>query len=252
MINELLKKLNFSDKEIDVYLTVLKNGKIIPADLARITGIKRSTVYGIAADLKKIGVIAEDLSGPIKYLLACPPVDLKNILTKEKDALVKKERYVTEAVAELKQLSADTRYTVPKIRFITEDELEGFLYKQVEVWNDSMEKTGSKWVGLQDHTFAKCYEEWIDWYWAMAPEKQKLQLFTNKSEIEKVIEKKKYSRRQMKNLPKKKTFSTTTWVCGDYIINIFTNSRPYYAVEIRNSELAKNQRDLFEIMWEML
>ena len=86
MIHDLLKQLDFNEKERDIYLAVLKNGKITPAEVAKITRINRTTVYSVSSDLIKRGVIAEDLGGRIRYLVARPPEDLSEILRKDENA----------------------------------------------------------------------------------------------------------------------------------------------------------------------
>ena len=252
MINSLLKKLDFNEKEIELYLAILKSGKIIPSDLAKITGINRSTVYSIAAELNKKGLINQDLSNSIKYLVAVPPEELLNLIKRDEEKIAQKKVLISQAVEELKNFSSNTRYSLPKFRFIAEEELENFLYKQSEKWDESLLNTEACWYGFQDHTFAEFYSKMIDWYWSRADKNIQLKLLTNKSDIEKVIEKRGYERRQMKFIKKKVPFTATTWVIGEYIVMIFTNQRPHYAIEIRNAELAKNQRELFKFLWEMV
>ena len=83
MLQQLLKQLEFSEKESQVYLAVLAQGKILPVDVAKITNINRATVYSVAKELIKKGVIAEDLGGKARYLVALPPKDLDKLATKQ-------------------------------------------------------------------------------------------------------------------------------------------------------------------------
>lgn len=252
MINEILKKLDFSEKEIDVYLAILKNGKITPADLAKITGINRSTVYAITSELGEKGVINHDLSSPIKYLVSAPPEELENIIKREEKKIESKKALVLKAIEELRGFSGNARYSLPKLRFIAEEELENFLYKQADKWDESLLKTESCWYGFQDHTYAEFYSNNIDWYWSRADKDIQLRLITNESNIEKVMQKRNYDKRQIKFLKKKVPFTATTWVIGDYIVMVFTNQRPHYAIEMRNAEFARNQRELFKFLWELV
>jgi sugar-specific transcriptional regulator TrmB len=77
MENELLNRLGFSDKEITVYTAILRYGKISPASLAKLTKLNRTTVYSVAKELIKQGVIAEDLGGPSLLLVAKSPQALE-------------------------------------------------------------------------------------------------------------------------------------------------------------------------------
>src|SRR3989338_3820252 len=143
MLHSLLKQLDFNDKEITIYLAILEKGKINPSEVAQITGINRTTVYSVAKELIRRGIVSEDLG-------------------------------------------ASPRLFVPKIVFVPQENLESYLYSRAAVWNESIMQSDGIWWGFQDQTFTKHYQKWIDWYWKnSAPEKLKLQLLSNQSEIEK-------------------------------------------------------------------
>ena len=249
---DLFKKLDFSDKEIELYLTILKNGKISPNDLSKITKINRTTVYSVIGELIKKGVISQDFSQARTYINALPPEELLNIIKKEEKELEKKKGATIELIKEIKNSISNTPYSVPKIRFIGEDELENYLYKQAPKWNESLTHGDSLWIGFQDHSFAEHYQAWIDWYWkSSAPESIKLQLFTNESSIEKQLQKQGYTNRLMKFYKKNHDLTASTWIVGDYLIMLITNQRPHYAIEILNPVLAKNQREIFKTLWSL-
>ena len=251
MINELLQQLGLSEKEITVYLTVLKNGKITPAEVAKLTKINRTTVYSVAKDLVEKGFIAEDLAGTVSSLVALPPQDLKHVVHKEEKALDKKRQLIEKTVTELQGLTKNARYPIPKIAFVAEDDLEDYLYKRSDEWHRSiMERDGILW-GFQDHSFAEHYEKWIDWQWQIGgPKDLRLRLLSNKSDIEEKNLDKGYDRRQIKYWNKGEQFTATVWAHGDYVIMIVTNQRPHYLVEIHDVTLAHNMRELFKGIWE--
>ncbi len=251
MIQQLLKQLGFGEKEITVYIAILQKGKVAPSEVAKITGINRTTVYSIAKELAKRGVISEDLGGSTRYLVALPLQDLKLLLRKEEKELEQKKSAIDKAIKELRVLAKDAKYTVPKIVFIGEKDLEKHLHKQSKAWTDSAMKADGIWWGFQDHTFAEHYEKWIDWYWGTAaPKELQLKFLSNKSNIEKTIKKKKYNQRQIKFWSDTKQFTASTWVAGDYLIMIITNQRPHYLVEIHDTTLAHNIREVFKGIWK--
>ena len=106
IINNLLEKLGFNTKESEVYLAILKQGKVTHAEVAKITGINRTTVYSIAKELAAKGVVTEDLGSPKTSLLALPPQDLENIIFKEEKKLANKKIALNKAIDELKLFSA--------------------------------------------------------------------------------------------------------------------------------------------------
>ncbi|NQS90476.1 hypothetical protein HQ584_11890 [Patescibacteria group bacterium] len=251
MIKQLLKQLGFKEKEIAVYVTVLQKGKVSPAEVAKTTGINRTTVYSVAKDLIKRGVISEDLSSPARYLVALPLDELKQ---EEERKLEKNKDTLNKAIKELSVLSKDARYTVPKIVFIDGKNLEKYIYKQSKTWSDSIMKRDGTWWGFHDVSYVEHYEKAIDWYWAnIAPKGLSLKLLTNDSPIEKKMNKKKYaSKRQFKILTDAKKFTASTWVCGDYVIMIVTNQKPHYLVEIYDATFAHNTREVFKNIWKTI
>jgi sugar-specific transcriptional regulator TrmB len=251
MVQDLLKKIGFNDKEIEVYLAVLKQGKVIPADVSQATGINRTTVYSIAKELIKKGIISEDLGSKTRYLVALPPEDLESLVKKEEKKLKEKKETIQETISQLQSFAKETKYSIPKITFISEEDIEQYLYKQASIWNKSIidiDKTAT-WWGFQDSYFVPNYEKWIDWSWEDPSSKGvSLKLLSNKSgEKEKG---KQIKQRQIKFWKKVDDFTGTIWVCGNYIIMLVLNNHPYYLVEIHDSVLAHNMREMFKGIWK--
>jgi len=248
MIEELLKQLGFGDKEIKVYITLLQHGKLTPASLAKIIGINRTTVYSTAKELTQKGVIAEDLGRSTLYLVAKPPHDLEILTQKEEKQLQEKRAIIKNAVEELQSITKSTQYTIPKIIFKAQDEVEEYLYSQTPVWDESILKFDGTWWGFQDNTFVQAYEKWIDWYWEKGSKlSTSLKLISNESAEQ--IKTKKFPRREIEFWKESHNFSATTWILGDYVVMIVTNQKPHYLIEIHDTELAHNQRELFKGIW---
>ncbi len=248
MIQPLLKQLGLSEKEIVVYLAILQQGKVSPADIATLTNINRTTVYSVAKELLKKNLIREE-SGKTTYWMARPPEDLSVLIEREKEALRKKEHLLQSAVNELKPLMAGMRYSMPTLTFIDENRLDAYMRSESKKWTDSIVRTDGLWHGFQDDSFVEHYEGWVDWYWHLPMSQQiVLHLFTNDSSIEKRMHQKKYERRQMKYW-KGGEVSSTLWICGEYIVVIATRSRPHYLIEIHDRLLSATLRTMFGDLW---
>ena len=255
MIEESLQKLGFTEKEIQVYIAVLENGKISPANVSSMTGIKRPTVYSVGKELIRKGVITEDLQGSSSYFVALPPGSLADALKREEAAIAEKKKAITGLVGELENLPRSKSYSVPKMRFIDEYGVKDFIYKQAPVWDKSMLATKNvTWWGFQDHTFVenKDFMEWIGWYWTQAPKEVDLKLISNDSAIEAQMKERKLDRRQIKFWKKDFNFTATTWVMGDYVVLFMTRQRPNYIVEIHDAVYAENMRQIFKNLWPMI
>ena len=251
MLEQLLEKLGFNEKEIEVYLEVMLRGKTTPAAVSRAVGINRATVYSVAKNLIQKGVISEDLAGKMKYLVAQPPEELKRMVEREKRTIERKGSVAEEAVAELASIPTGVQYAVPRMRFIEEEGVEDMLYRQTPIWNQSMlrSKETTLW-GFQDDTFVTHYADWIDWYWREAPAEIDLKLLSNESKVEEVMEEKQYVRRHIRFWDNRGEFTASTWVLGEYIVMIYTHERPFYAIELCNQVMAANMRMLFKRLWE--
>lgn len=251
MSKQMLEKLGFSDKESEVYLALLQHGAMTPAEIAKLTRISRPTVYSVSKELVKKGVILEDLGGSSRSLIAKQPDDLTILINREQKALDTKRATVNQAIGELKKIAQSSKYSIPKIVFIPEEEIESYLYKQTATWNASLQETKTAYWGFQDPSLVKHYQEWIDWYWQQA-NPPILQLLSNESNIEEAMKTKGYTNRRIRFWSGASTFSATTWVMGNYITMINTKQHPFSLIEIHDAMMAKNLRDLFSGIWKTL
>jgi len=251
-ITQTLKKLGLNDKEIRVYLTLLKSGKTKPSVLANLTKLKRASLYHIAKGLLAKGLIAEDFAGKTLQFVPLPPESLEQILEQSKRELEEKENLIKKAISEISLISAEKVYPVPKIRFIEENNLEKFLFDNLIKWQKEVIASDGIWWGFQDHSFVENFQKWISSSWQTKESKDehyKAQVFTNESKIEAQI-KGKYSK-QKRNVRflKDQNFTATVWVCGDFLIVIATHQHPFYLFEIHDKLLSQNMREMFKKLW---
>lgn len=252
-IQQTLKKIGLNDKEIKVYLALLKNGPTKPSVLASYTKLNRATLYNIAQALLSKGVIANDLSGKSLILSPLPPNRLDSMLTDAKRELKEKEALIKEAVSELNLITSSHKYPVPKIRFIEENNLEKFLFDNLEKWQDDIIATDGIWWGYQDHTFPDNFEKWLDQTWRTKQSKAEnyhARVFINATETEKKLQRKYANpKRQVKYL-EGTNFTANTWVCGNYLVMIMTQQHPFYLIEIHDRLLARNTSEIFKKLWQ--
>jgi sugar-specific transcriptional regulator TrmB len=250
-ITQTLKKLGLNDKEIKIYLTLLKQGGTKPSDLAKITQINRANLYHLAKGLISRGIIAEDLSSKTLSFVPLPPENLNKILEQEKRELKNKEELIKKAIAEISLITPGKAYPVPKIRFIEENNLEKYLLNNIVKWQKSILATDNTWWGFQDHSFVEHYENFIAETWKTKEWQSpnyKAQVITNVSKIETKIKDKYPQKRDIRYLPDV-NFTATVWVCGDYLITINTKEHPFYLFEIHDQLLADNMRVMFKKLW---
>lgn len=254
MIDQTLSKLGLNEKEIQVYLEVYKRGRVSPSTVSKATGINRSTVYSVAKNLKKRGLIDEDFAGAASYLALLDPTNMQIIVDKEKRELKQKETLVSQALAELEELPTSKVREVPKIRYIEDSDLTDYLFLRADEWNKSAASVDNTWWGFQDHTLAKHFKEWIADFWTKreSAKEVQLKLLSNDTKVEQEIKQLRFENRNIKFWKQGLEFTSTTWIVGDYIIMIYTKERPFYLIEIYNPTLSLNLREVFKNIWQDL
>jgi sugar-specific transcriptional regulator TrmB len=255
MYQELLRKLGLDDKEIAVFITVLEQGKITPATVATITGINRSTVYSISKVLSDKGILTIDTTSEPIYLVIESAEVLKQIILKEERLLIEKKEIITESIKVLENIPKSKNYSVPKIRFYNEREINDTYYQKIPIWVESALQTNEpSWWGFQDVSLVENFPKWITDNYKLVPENFSTHIFTNANKPEKDMHLKISDiRRTIKYLDKKQhKFTATQVVLGDYIIYVMTNEKPYYMIEIHDRVMAHNLRETFKLLWEKL
>ena len=251
-LEKILIQLGLSEKERQVYSLILESGKIAPALIARKTGIVRTTVYSVADELEKQGLIMKDLGSKTLYYLPAPESEIEKVIKIDAEKLKKKKQGLQQLQESLKLLGQSKTFSVPKIRFIAEEDLEKYLYDATPRWIESLIQNDGTWWGYQDHTFVEKHHIWIDWYWKQAPDDVNLKVFTNDSAIEQNMSEKGYARREIRFWDGENSFTGSQWIVGSYIIMTVTNQKPYYLVEIHDSVMAHNMREVFKRLWDSL
>lgn len=252
MLDQLLAKLGFTQKEAEVYLALLSYGKMSPAELAKLTRISRPTIYSVSKELVKKGVLLEDLGGSSLLLVAKKPEDFIVVINREQKKLEEKKRLVEQTITELQKVAQATKYSVPKIVFIPEDGIDAYLRKQTSAWNDSIHEVDGIYWGFQDPTLVDSYQDWIDWYWQQPIKLPVLNVLSNESKTEQRMKTKGYKNRNIRFWSGAEAFTATTWVMGNYMVMVVTNQHPHYLIEIHDAMMAQNLRQLFKGIWKSL
>lgn len=251
MDEKLLVSLGLQRNEIRVFRAIASAGEVTPVALERATGIKRTSCYSVARSLAEKGIVVEHTTKRPRTFSPAAAADIDALVEEEKRRFGEREGTLRAVAKELARAKAQKSYPVPQIRFIEEEKLEQFLYKQAGAWWSSMLHTDTTWWGFQDHTFVDHYAAWIDWTWKDVPNAIDLKLLSNRSEAETNMEGK-YPRRAIKFWDKGGAFASTTWVVGDYVVMINTRTKPFYLVEIHDKRMANDQREIFKNLWPLV
>lgn len=251
MDEKLLKALGLSGPECKLYRAIAKAGTISPSDLAKATGIKRTTAYSMARGLVEKGLVVEDGTRRPRVFLVSSPEQIQEAIEFERNRSKERQELLATLSEEVTKNNAERTYPVPKIRFIEEDKINAFLHQRTKDWIQSMQETDSVFWGFQDPSLLEHYVEWIDAFWKASPDTFEVKLLTNLSTTEKNIAGR-YVRRQTKFWGEDVNFISTTWVIGDYVVILNTRKHPFYVIEIHDKLMAHDQREVYRNLWEMV
>ncbi len=90
MIEKILKKLNFSKKEVSVYLAIIKLDQSTAHRVSTESGVSRTTTYDVLEGLINKGLVSKIQKSGKTYFYAMPPGKLVDYLDREKREYNKK------------------------------------------------------------------------------------------------------------------------------------------------------------------
>lgn len=148
-----LQSYGLSEKESQVYLTLLELWSTIASSLSRRTGINRSTIYSLLEDLKRRGVITEVTKNEVKYYSAISP-----------DLLFKKwEEKYEKIKSELPELLAITNKlgNRPRTQFFEGFEWLKKIFEEVLIAGETMKDPylSFVWADTMDPKVERYIEE---------------------------------------------------------------------------------------------
>lgn len=105
-----LKKLGFSEKEAQVYLTLLKVGPSPASALANRVGLKRVTIYSVLDSLREIGVVGVENDDQCRKYIPYDPECLARLLEDQSMDLKRKLAIARGCIDDLRQISTFTSH----------------------------------------------------------------------------------------------------------------------------------------------
>jgi HTH-type transcriptional regulator, sugar sensing transcriptional regulator len=104
-MRQILKQLNFSEKEIDVYLAALKLGSAPISQLAKSSGVKRPNAYFILEKMKEKGLVSLAKKKNKQIFIAEKPDKLLKLLEDQKDKLSEQQEEIKNILPKFEELT---------------------------------------------------------------------------------------------------------------------------------------------------
>lgn len=236
MLSENLRAFGLTDKEIKIYLTILKLGGGTASLIAEKAESNRPYCYEILESLKIKGLITSQIKSGTKYFFAVDPEKIKNILEE-------KSKKVLNAIPELKEMY-NVSGDLPNVQVFEGLEgiktiLDDFIKEKKEMHIYASTEKLDKFL---EHNFPNYIRR-------RAQAKIRAKVITEKSQVSLKLKKKdKKDLREMRFFPTKMEFGTWTTIYGDKIA-IISLEKGFFGVIVENELISKTQNLIFDLLW---
>jgi sugar-specific transcriptional regulator TrmB len=231
-----LTQFGLNEKQAVVYLALLELGASSVINIAKKTGILRTTVYDVLIELEKKGLLTQTKKAKKRLFLAQDPENLEKILEEKKNRL-------QELMPALKSL-INTSGTKPVIRYY--EGLEGIK----EVYRDTLKYKGKLFAFVTENIISKLGQNFADEYKTKRVKAQ-ITVQVIGPDTQEIKEYKKTDQKDLKEtrlVPKEDfPFSIEMNIYGNKVA--FMNFQESLGLIIESNEIAKNMQFLFELAW---
>ena len=236
MNTKILRKLGLDEKEVQVYLSLLRLGSTTASKISKETNIDRATCYRYLDSLMNKGLVSHVIQNNVKYFQSAHPEKiLKDLKEKEKEF----EKILPELVNLSKLPKEETTAKV----YIGKDGLKTVLREILRNKQDHLV------LGDEGHfqdILPIFFEQFIN---ECKRNKINERILCTQSVFDKV-KKFDYKYSTTKKLPSEISLPTTTLIYENKIV-LFNWQSPYNAVVISNKNLTGAYRNYFELLWKL-
>jgi sugar-specific transcriptional regulator TrmB len=236
---EELKEFGLSETEVTLYTTLLKTGDSTANRLAKITGIKRTTTYDNLALLINKGIVSIITKENVTYYLASDPHKIIRLIEDKKDRINK----IIPELQSLKEIAKDTtgvtffegkKGVLTVLNDIIDDKKELWFY-------GSRKKALNTLQHYPENFIQKRAEHKIPLKAVLANEDKGDPAYNNK---------KIYALSNLKFLEHFNNTTTNVFIYGDKVA-FMTSGENLVGIIIKNSDVVKQQRELFNLFWKI-
>jgi len=239
-IQEALEQLGMHEKKAEVYLACLELGNATAYLIAKKVGLKRPTVYDIANQLMREGLLHKSMRGNVKYFSPADPEKLLQLLkTKEKN--------IRNVMPELQNLYNSPK-SKPLIRYF--EGKEGII----EMYEDSLRscRKGDEILAYVGEDVLRHLPTHAEDYVARRVEKGIVLrgIYKNNPELAKYTEKSREQLRVARILDEKYFPVNNETNIYKNKIAIASYGTEMFGMIIESEEIAKSQKAIFELAWK--
>lgn len=247
-LKSILSDLGLGDLESKFYLASLERGSASIGELAKKTGIDRSTAYFIADELKNKGYLQEDYKKYKKLVFVKDPSYLLTVLKEEKEKFIIRERELTDLLPQLSARYARGDFK-PVLRFyngregLSEIRNDIFATQCDEILLYTNQKASELVFNEKDH------RDFINKRIKRALRIKVLAV--DEPAANKLINDDHKELRETRILPKNINFTAETYIY-DNKVAMLDYSKEIIGFVVKSSEFASAQRAIFMALWQSI
>lgn len=249
MDNSILYKLGLNDKEIEIYLFLIKSGVQTVKQISDTTGINRTTAYRYLETLREKGLVEWVIDEPGAKIKTTEIENLSFLLNSKKSDVEEIEKGLPQFISNIKSLKPVEKFAT-QVRYY-----KGKKGIEQMIWNTLKTKeTMRSFTALGRREFINSkFEEEFEEEWVQKKLKDKL--ITNENRLSYIKNKMVPLYRKTLNvriIPKKKFYITNDIAIYNDTVSIISLEKDnLVGIEIENAEMSKTQKSIFDIVWEI-
>jgi sugar-specific transcriptional regulator TrmB len=249
-IKQKLNLLGLSDKQAEIYLLLLKQGITSLLELSRRSTINRTTIYRIVEDLKKLNLVEEVVDDRGAKVKAIKPENLQLLLTQKETELDQLRNNLPDLISDLSAIKDKPSFSTQVVYFRGQNGLKQLLWNILKAKGESVGYGYADWnqsVGRefaeklrQERVNRKIYDREIQNTDQAGP----MSKWTSVKDYNQVY--------QARYIPKSVIdIKHDTYVYNDVFAFFNYYQEEMFGIEIHNAEIAKTQKQIFEVLWKM-
>jgi len=234
-----LKNFGLSEKEARIYLALLELGTTTIQPVAKKSGVKRTTIYTVLENLKKIGLISEFHKGAKTFITAEDPNYIYKIINEKRGK-------IQLALPELRLLY-NTLSTKPKVRFY--EGKNGIK----QVYQDTLDEGKEILCFVNWYSMVKSMPDfWESYINERVKRNINVRALAEKSKQSEYYKKReKEELRQLRFLPQTAlSFNTEINIYGNKVA-MLTFVKEFIGIIIESEQITNTWRMVFEIIWNV-
>lgn len=250
IVSEGLKMLGLDEKEVKIYLALIKAGLSTPLELSRATDLNRTTIYRVLELLKKYNLAEEVIDQFSTKVKATDPEKLKSIIARKQAELDRLRSTIPGLITQLNETKNQSFSPTRVIYYRGKSGLQQLLWNTLEAagktevvgygylnWNDGVGKSFAEKL-REEYIIRKVYSKEIE---NTVDEKR---TYTEVAGYNQFY--------QARYLPKSKlAINHDSYIYNDVFAFYHIFKDEYFGVEVHNPEIAKTQRQIFNLLWRL-